>query len=157
MKRFDLALDSFERAVQVNPNDSLAWLLKSTMHSFKGEGDLAMQGAGLALRLSPLDPRRWYYDSLAATAALSAGLYDQAMDLARRSIRSNRTHTSSYRTLAVAQVFSGQVDDARQTTAQLMRLQPDLTVTQYRQRHPAANFTTGTGWANALKQAGVPA
>ena len=71
LKRLDVAQDRYETALQVNPNDSLAWLLKGTLHAFKGEGKTAMEHTQRALRLSPLDPLRYYYDSLAATAARS--------------------------------------------------------------------------------------
>jgi adenylate cyclase len=38
-----------------------------------------------------------------------------------------------------------------------MRLEPDLTITRYLERSPAAPFTTGKEWAAALAGAGVPA
>ena len=41
LKRLDIANDRYDRALEANPNDSLAWLLKGTMHAFKGEGELA--------------------------------------------------------------------------------------------------------------------
>ena len=156
LKRFDIAMDRFDLAVEVNPNESLAWLLKGTMHAFMGEGAPAISGAEKALRLSPLDPRRWYYDSHAATAALAAEDYRRAIDLARRSLKGNRTHTSTYRALIIAQCLAGQTDEARLTAAELMQLQPGLTVGEYRKRHPTKDFATGAIWADALKQAGVP-
>jgi adenylate cyclase len=85
--RFDIAASRFELALEVNPNESLAWLLKGTMHAFKGEGEMALEAAERALRLSPLDPRRSYYDTHAATAAMSAGYYERAIQLFKRSLR----------------------------------------------------------------------
>lgn len=156
MRRFDVAIERFELAVETNPSESLAWLLKGTAHAFLGEGVPAEQGTTTALRLSPLDPRRWYYDSLAATAALSAGHFDRAIECARRSIRANRMHTSTFRAMAIAQVLAGRVDEARHVAGELMRLQPELTIKQYLARHPAAEFETGRTWADALRTAGVP-
>jgi len=43
------------------------------MHALQGEGRIALEAARRALRLSPLDPRRCYYETHAATAANSAG------------------------------------------------------------------------------------
>lgn len=156
LKRFDLAADRFDLAVGINPNDSLAWLLKATMHAFMADGAPAVESADRALRLSPLDPRRWYYDSLAATAAVAAADYPRAIDLAERSLRGNRTHTSTFRALAIAQCLAGKVEDARRTVTRLMLLQPHLTVTEWRQRHPSSAFQRGELWAGALRQAGVP-
>lgn len=87
LRRFDIAAERFDFAVQVNSIDPMAWLWKGTMHAFKGEGDEAVEGVERAVRLSPLDPRRSYYDSLAATAYLSAEKFDRAIELARRSLR----------------------------------------------------------------------
>ncbi|MCX7892850.1 MAG: adenylate/guanylate cyclase domain-containing protein [Burkholderiales bacterium] len=156
VKRHDLAAERYDQALRANPNESLAWLLKGILHAFRGEGRAAVQGTERALRLSPLDPLRYFYDSLAATAALSAERWERAIALAQRSLRHNRTHTSTLRAMAIAQVRAGRLDDARATVAELMRLEPSLTVTRYRERNPSAGYETGKLWAEALRQAGVP-
>jgi TolB-like protein len=156
LKQLDVGEERYELALDVNPNDSLAWLLKGTLHAFKGEGDQAIEGTEHALRLSPLDPLRYFYDSLAATAALSAGRYERAVELAQRSLRANRVHTSTLRALAIAQSQLGRLEDARRTVVQLMTLDPTLTVSNYLQRSPGAAYETGKLWSEALRRAGVP-
>jgi tetratricopeptide (TPR) repeat protein len=155
LKELDVALTRYELALNVNPNDSLAHLLKGTLHAFRGEGRQAMKDSQQALRLSPLDPQRWFYDSLAATAALSAARYERAIELAQRSLRANRTHSSTLRALTIAQWQAGRHDDARKTALELMKVEPKLTVNSYLRRHPAAD-ETGKLWAQALGNAGVP-
>ena len=157
LHRFDVAEQHYTLALQVNPNESLAWLLRGTLHAFRGEGAAAMADSEHALRLSPLDPLHYFYESLAATAALSAGRYERAVELAQLSLRGNRTHTSTFRALAIAQVQLGQLEAARKTVAELLVLDPALTVSAYARRSPASRFETGPIWANALSQAGVPA
>ena len=156
LKKFDIAQDCYEQALAANPNDSIAWLLKGTLHAFKGEAEPAVEGTEKALQLSPLDPLRYFYDSLAATAAMSAGNYDRAIELAQRSLRANRTHTSTLRALTIAQVRSGRMDAARTTMEQLRRLEPNLTASLYLQRNPSGAFPTGKVWAEALVEAGLP-
>jgi adenylate cyclase len=156
LKQFDVAEQRYDLALSVNPSESLAWLLKGTLHAFKGEGAQAVEGTDHARRLSPLDPLRYFYDSLSATAALSAGLYEQAIELAQRSLRLNRAHTSTFRALAISQWELGRFDDARKTVAELMRIEPSLTVSRYLERSPSSAFPTGSIWSNALRQAGVP-
>lgn len=157
LKRLDIAQERYEHALEINPNESLAWLLKGTMHAFRGEGAAAVDGTRRALRLSPLDPLRYYFDSLAATAALSAGQYERAIDLARRSLRANRTHTSTLRAMAISQWQLGRAGEARATVAELLRLEPALTVARWLERSPANGFETGNIWSKALQEAGVPA
>lgn len=157
LRQLDVGLERYELALSLNPNDAFAWLLKGTLHAFRGEGKLAVDGANRALRLSPFDPHRYFYDSLAATAALSAGHYARAIDLAKRSLKANRTHTSTYRALAISQWLSGQHDEARNTVRTLRKLEPTLTVRNYLQRSPSNAYETGQIWSSALHQAGLPA
>ncbi|MGE0332530.1 MAG: adenylate/guanylate cyclase domain-containing protein [Ramlibacter sp.] len=152
----DTALLRYQRAIDLNPNESLAWLLKGTLHAFKGDGEEAVANTTRALSLSPLDPLRYFYYSLAATAALSAKQHERALALARESLRANRTHTSTWRVMAISQVHLGQIEDARASAAELLRLQPGLTVSNYLTRHPSGQYGTGQMWADAMRQAGVP-
>jgi hypothetical protein len=68
----------------------------------------------------------------------------------------NRTHTSTLRALAIAQVQLGRIDEARATGRELLHLEPRLTVTKYLERSPASAYETGRVWAEALRTAGVP-
>jgi class 3 adenylate cyclase/TolB-like protein/tetratricopeptide (TPR) repeat protein len=156
LKQLDVALERYELAIRVNPNDPLAHVLRGALHAFKGEGKQAMRDTQRALRLSPLDPHRYFYESLAATAALSAGRYDRAIELAQKSLRANRMHASTLRAMAIAQWLAGQHEGARKTVAELMKIEPSLTVRSYLERHPAADYETGKTWAKALGDAGVP-
>ena len=156
MKDLDGAASSYEAALSINPNESLAWLLTGTLNAFKGNGEDALEASERALRLSPLDPLRYFYDSLAASAAITAGKYERAIELARRSLKANRTHTSTYRALAIAQSLSGQMDDARGTVQRLLLLEPAFTVTQFLARTPAKGALASTV-ADALLRAGLPA
>ena len=97
--------------------------------------------------------RSWYYDAFASTAALSAGDFGRAIELGRRSLRANRSHTSTLRAIAISQSLAGYDDDARKTVAELLALQPCFTVSQYLARHPASSFDTGRTWAEALGRA----
>ena len=156
VKRLDIAHERYCSAVELNPNDSLAWVLKGTMHAFRGEGEEAVNNTQRALSLSPLDPHRYYYDSLAGTAYLAAGDYETALECAERSLRANRSHTSTLRVATIAAWRTGRHDVARAKAQRLLELEPNLTIRGYLSRSPAAPFVTGRDWADALRQAGVP-
>ena len=155
-KKLDVAEQRYDLALRVNPNDSLAWVLKGTMHAFRAEGREAMAAAQRGLKLSPLDPERWFYEGLAATAALSAKKYERAIALAQHSLRANPTHASTHRSMALAQWELGREEDPPKTVQDLMKLEPRLTVTKYLERSPASGYETGRIWSNALRKAGVP-
>src|SRR5262249_44193279 len=99
LRRHDLARESYDLALEKNPSEGLAWLHRGTLWAFQGRGREAVEETDRAMALSPLDPWRYYYDSLRATAALAARDYERAIGLARRSLRSNRTHASTLRVM----------------------------------------------------------
>jgi class 3 adenylate cyclase/TolB-like protein/Tfp pilus assembly protein PilF len=156
LKRFDIARERYNLAIHSNPSDSLALLLRGMMHAFCDEGDQAVRDTELALVLSPLDLHRFFYDSLAASANLTAGDYARALDLARRSLRANRMHTSTWRVLTVAQWQLGMHEEARESARQLLRLEPAFTVCGYLGHTPGAAFSIGKLIADVLLKAGVP-
>lgn len=156
LRQFDVARERYDLALQYNPNDSQVLLLKGMLHAFCDEGDEAVRNTGQALVLSPLDPHRYFYDSLAASANLTNRDYPRALELARQSIRANRMHTSTWRVLTVAQWQLGMEDEARQSARQLLTLEPGLTVRGYLSRTPAASFSIGRLIADVFGKAGVP-
>jgi len=156
MNRLDIGNECYQLALDNNPNEALAWLLKGTLHAFEGNGHQAVADTKRALDLTPMDPLRYFYDSLAATACLSAHQYENARVLAQRSKSANRVHTSTYRVLAAAQWFLGMHDEARGTAQELMQLEPNLTVRGWLARSPSSTNSIGTEWANVLREVGIP-
>ncbi len=156
LKKFDIAEDSYERALAVNPSNAYAWLLKGTLHAFKSEGERAVEYTERALALSPLDPHRYFYDSLAATAAVSAGRWERAIELAQHSLKANRKHTSTWRALSVAQWQLDRFDEAKSSVQELLKLQPTMTVSGWLKGSPAAGYPIGRLAADVLRKAGVP-
>ena len=156
LKNLDVAEECYEAALQANPNDALAWLLKGTLHAFRDEGTEAVRHTRQALRLSPLDPLKYYFDSLAATAALSAGEYASAVELAHASLRLNKTHTSTLRALITALWSLGREEEARAVARDLLQIDPQFTVSAFLERSPSAPFQLGKAVAHALHGAGIP-
>ena len=92
----------------------------------------------------------------AATAAYAAGKYERSLELAQRSLKANRKHTSTLRVMTVAQWLLGQHDEARKTVQELLRLQPTMTVSGWLKSSPAAPYETGRQVAEVFRRAGVP-
>ena len=157
-KDLDAAERLYREALACNPNESLAWLWLGMNSGFKGESHQAADATERALLLSPLDPLRYYYESLTASAAVAAERYERTIELAQHSLRLNRTHSSTYRALAIAQALSGKTDESRQTVKQLLSLEPSFTVSLFLQRMPGAVAAPGyaSKLADALRTAGLP-
>jgi class 3 adenylate cyclase/TolB-like protein len=156
LRELDIAHERYELAIEINPNESLAWLLKGTLHAFKGEGEIAVSDTEHARKLTPLHPHRYFYDSLSATAHLAAHDFKGALELAEKSLRANRTHTSTLRALAIAQWQLGRHEEARRSGEELLKMEPTLTVGNWIERSPSAGYDIGTEWADVLRRIGVP-
>ena len=145
------------QALAVNPNEPLAWVHSAIVHSWRGRGNEAVQCADRALSLSPLDPMMYYFSSAAAQANLIDERYERAIELSTRSLRENRLHTPTLRTLAAALVLSGRMQEARETVGRLRQLEPALTVSAFRARYPGRDSPQAERFAAALEAAGLPA
>lgn len=153
---FDAAATSLTQALHNNPNESLAWLYLSTLMAWRGQAAQAQDAADRALLLSPLDPLKYYYDSLAGAAMLGARNYPRAVELSQRSIRSNRAHLSTFRVLAAAQLLAGDGQGARSTVVELMNRDAGFSVATFLRVSPWRFSPDAQLLAAALKEAGVP-
>lgn len=156
LKRLDEAGARYDEALEVEPNNALAWLLKGTLMAFVDRGEEAVAFTRRARALSPLDPFGYFFDSLSATACASAGDWEGALALAERSLAANRRHASTLRVRTAALETLGRHKEARLAAAELLRIEPGFTIDSYMARHPAADFRTGKDWARALHGAGIP-
>lgn len=143
-------------ALASNPNEALAWLWDSGVHSWRGRGPKAVESAERALSLSPLDPMIYYFNSLASTANLVDGRYERAIELAELSLCENCLHTPSLRALATGQVLIGKINEANATVRRLLAVEPTLTVGGFMERYPGRDSPQCQLFASALRTAGLP-
>jgi adenylate cyclase len=87
----------------------------------------------VALRLSPKDPAAagWYY--LFCHAHLHLREYKEAIEECRRSINMNNSFWYAYADLISAYGTTGQLEQARQTLAELNKVRSDFSVQWFRQ------------------------
>ena len=155
LMRMDKAGERFDAALAMNPNESMAWLLSGVLSAYRDNGPDAVRRTEKALRLSPVDPFSYFFDSLAATAYLAVEDWTQALDLAERSITKNDRHLSSLRVRICALHHLGRATEAQDAASDLIRRQPTFTLASYRRSHPAAEFRIGQNMVAALSAAGI--
>ena len=152
------ALRHYERALSINPSDSLAWALKAAAHALDDDGAAALAAADRALTLSPHDPMRFLHESLAASACLTMHDFAGARNRAEASIRSNRAHYSSLRVAAIACELLGDHGAAARYIDELRREQPQYTVGAFLRASPKPAASDNRKlFADALLAAGLPA
>jgi len=145
----------YDEAIAHNPNESLAWLLKGVSHGLMGQSGDALAASERATRLTPLDPMKFYYDSLCASAAAGAGEYKLAVVLGERAVRANCMHGSAFRALAIAKGMLGDMDGATEVIQRLMQIEPATSLEVFSARAITAN-ERHEAFAQVLLNAGLP-
>ena len=118
-------------ATQSNPNDPMAWLYACVWSTMWGQAEDSIKEAERALELSPLDPQRYYFEMMLASSYLSLDQLDKASSLCLSSLKKNRYHLPTLRTLMIAQFESGNIAGAQKAFDEIAALQPDLTLSVY--------------------------
>jgi TolB-like protein len=155
LKNLDVAEARYTAAQDINPNESMSWLLRGSLMAFRDEGKSAIRATETARRLSPIDPFGYYFDSLASSAHLAAGDYERALALADKSIATNDRHISTLRTRIAALHALDRGSEARVTAQDLNRRFPEFTLSEYRNTHPSSENKTGRLVIQALSTAGI--
>jgi adenylate cyclase len=155
-KDLEAGNEYLNRALEINPSESLAWVWSTSTHAWLGIGDEAVNRCHRAIELSPFDPRMYTFTSIAGTAHAVAGNYDKAIDYCRQSLRLNRMYASSHRILALSLALAGRTDEAREAASGLLQVEPGLTVEGFRARYPGNKAAHVDAFCEGLAKAGVP-
>ncbi|MEK9283731.1 MULTISPECIES: winged helix-turn-helix domain-containing protein [unclassified Bradyrhizobium] len=127
-RRFDDALAEFELALQLNPNFAMSYAFYGVTLCYAGrwqEGDAA---ARRALRLSPRDPFAAIYCGVAAYAQFIGRNYDEAVQMARESLRQRGDFVGAHRVLTASAGMLGNRELAASALQGLRRAQPNISL-----------------------------
>ncbi len=154
---YSTAAKRFEQALEVDPSNAIALLYFGALRAFERKGADAVSLTDRAMKLSPLDPYRYLFTGIAASAAIANDEYDRAVDLATESLRLNRGHLSALRVKVIALVLADRTPAAREFSAELLRQAPDFTVSKFRIRSKHIDAVLRERFSAALIEAGIPA
>jgi adenylate cyclase len=122
------ARDALDKAVELNPNNAAAYGYRALVRAMSGAAQAAIEDAGRALRLSPLDPGGYQPQMAMAIAHLDLGAHAEAADWARKAIRSAPPrYPMSYAWLIVAECARGNTAEAERQVARLTEIMPGFT------------------------------
>ena len=153
---FDEAAALIDRSLTINANSNRAWIAGGMVRNCVGQPDAAIEHAEKAIRLSPLDFSMWVGFGVLATAHLQLGNYEEAAAWARKSVRRHQNHLPVHHVLVASLAQLGQTEDAEAALADLMALDPGLTITSLKERYPIAGYRNLDGFIEGLGKAGLP-
>jgi tetratricopeptide (TPR) repeat protein len=141
--------------LRLHPNFSLARGLYGLSLAFYGQWEKAAEAAGRAIRMSPRDPLAALYYGIASYAQFVGRNYDEAIRLARMSIRLRSDYVGGYRLLTVAASMAGQTTVAATALEELRRLQPNISLTWIAEQMPFKRNIDRDHYLGAFRRAGL--
>jgi TolB-like protein/cytochrome c-type biogenesis protein CcmH/NrfG len=154
-RRFDDSLAEFEVALQLNPNFSLAQAYYGLTLSYCGRWEDADMAARRALRLSPRDPFSALYYGITAYSQFVGHNYEEAMQLARESVRQRSDFVGGHRVLTAAAGMLGQKEAAGPALQELRRAQPNISLDWVAREMPFKIDDERNHYLEGLRRAGL--
>jgi TolB-like protein/class 3 adenylate cyclase/Tfp pilus assembly protein PilF len=144
------------RAVDLDPNLVLARAWMGWINLYLGELDSAIEQLQVAMRVSPRDPRSYATLTAMANALFLADRNDEASMWATRAVREQPNYLAGQRVLMACHAAAGRIDQARQTCAVAMRIDPTQRISGSRSRAPFRRPQHIDKMAQAYRIAGMP-
>jgi adenylate cyclase len=96
--------------------------------ALSGQADAALEAVNRAMRLSPQDPFNAFYLYFAGLAHHTAERYAEALACSQKILRERPMHFSARRLAAACYAALGQLNEARATISDVLRLQPNSSI-----------------------------
>jgi TolB-like protein len=154
-RRLDDTLAEFEQALRLNPNFSPAQGYYGLALAYCGRWQEGVEAARRALRLSPRDPFSAVYAGIAAYAQFLGRNYEDAMRLARESIRQRGDFVGAHRVLVASAGMAGQTEEATAALQDLRRAQPDISVAWIASQLPIKLNSDREHYLEGFRRAGL--
>jgi TolB-like protein/tetratricopeptide (TPR) repeat protein len=145
-----------DRALILNPNLALGWLLSGFVKGWLGEPEVMIERGTRAIRLSPLDPLISLAFALIGTGHFLAGRYDEASSSAEKGLGQQPNHAGVARLAAVSHALAGRLDQAHKAAARMRQIDPTFRVSDFRRRFPFRRPEDLARFEEGLRKAGLP-
>ena len=153
---YDTAVSMTDRAVMANPNLAAARFCRGSVSLYCGEYSKGIEQLMQVMRLSPMDPEYHQFEAFVGWGHAFLGQYDEAIMWSNRAHARRPDITTALRVSAAANALSGRLDDARRAVAEMIALEPKVTISYLRQVTPYRRIDDSEKMLSALRQAGLP-
>jgi TolB-like protein len=144
------------RSLLLNPNSAIALAIAGWIEAMTANPEKALELVRRAQRLSPRDPRAWFMASAAGLAYFAAGRFEDAATAARETLDQNPRFAQAKRMLAASLAMLGQRERAAEIVQEVLKMEPQLTLTRLRARLRGMDEGVWSKWAQGLRLAGLP-
>lgn len=154
-ERFERALELAERALALHPDTPAIRSYCGWVFVYTGQCRRAIAQFEAARRLSPLDPRSYFFLLGLAGANFFLENFKETIALTRRIVLESPSHIVAHRFLAAALALSEQKEEARAVLSRILEIQPDYSLSLACRSRMAHNWMMDL-WIGGLAKAGLP-
>jgi adenylate cyclase len=129
-KQYDAAIAEYQATIAGDRNFAAAYASATFLNIYKGHAAEAFSGLETALRLSPRDPFRYWWEYQICHLHTHLTQWDQAIEWCRKSV-ATQPMWLAYVDLAADYAWTGRDADARAAVAELLKLSPGYTVQKF--------------------------
>jgi adenylate cyclase len=151
MKQFDLAGAHFDRALALNPNDTIASMLRGLWLAYMGRGEEALRYLDADLRRDPFPPS-WYWE-FRGVALFQMRRYRDAI-ASFEQVSMTPWWDRCY--LAACHAHLGIADAARSHAAEVLRQKPDFSIADVERCQPWRDAVDSERLKEGLRNVGLP-
>jgi TolB-like protein len=144
-----------DRALVLNPNLAAAWTASGWVRTSLGETDTVIEHMARAMRLSPLDPLTFSMQAVTAIGHFFAGRYSDAALWAEKAVR-EQPSLITLRVAAASYASAGRSEDAHRAIARALQFDPDMRVSNLKDRLMQFRPEHFAKYTDALRKAGLP-
>ena len=122
------AVNEANRALELNPNLSIAYGSLTNALAFLGRPDEALAAAERAHRGSPRDPERFFWYIAIMNAHFAAEQYEEAVEAAEQAVLLQPNFYGGHFIMASALPYLGRIEEAKEALRNALKLMPRLTL-----------------------------
>ena len=150
------AVALYERALELNPNLTMAWALSGSAYLYLGEGEEGERRLNRYKQLSPMDPHAFMYDAGFILAALLRRDHERAVVLGRTISRLNPLFSETYKPYLAALGHLGKLQEAAEMRSRLLAIEPEFTIARFSQAAPFERQDDRAHFEQGLRLSGIP-
>jgi tetratricopeptide (TPR) repeat protein len=145
-----------DRSLRLNPNSAIALAISGWIEANLGNPKKAIEALVQAERLSPRDPRGWFFSAGLSISYFIAADYENSAAAAKRALVQNPRFTTSLRTLAASLAQLGRIEEARASAKQVLAIEPGFTISGHRARLGFFREELWDRFSTGMRLAGLP-
>ena len=155
-RAYDEALDLFEHAIELCPNDSETLIWSVPTFALAGQPERAVEVGSKALGLSPLDPFSFRNEHFLSLAKYAAGDFESSAELGLSSFKKAPNYGSNIRATVAALAAAGRHGEALPLVEQHGRVEPGFAVEDFIVRQGFRSEEDRRLFCDRLIEAGMP-